>query len=144
MNFKNSTYPFDIHVIGNIQRLNVYGTPSPDLTFLLRRLIYKTAYCINCEVCEVDCPTGALSILPNVSINKSKCIHCHKCFNTHDRGCIAADCTRMITDTERKLNTKVQGYKTFGLRDEWIEEYFRNTEEFWNDNSLGTGSGGRN
>lgn len=138
LNFKNSTYPFDIHVIGNIQRLNVYGTPRPDLTFLLRRLIYKTAYCINCEVCEVDCPTGALSILPNVSINKSKCIHCHKCFNTHDRGCIAADCTRMITDTERKLNTKVQGYKTFGLRDEWIEEYFRNTEEFWNDNSLGT------
>lgn len=79
-----------------------------------------------------------MSIVPEVKIDKTKCIHCHKCFNTHDRGCIAADCIRMITDTERKLNTKVQGYKKFGLRDEWIEEYFLNPIEFWKDNSLGT------
>ena len=138
LNFKNATYPFDILSSKNIQKINVYGNPNTDFTFLLRRLVYKTAYCINCEVCEVDCPTGALSILPNVNINKSKCIHCHRCFNTHDRGCIAADCTRMIIDTERKLNTKVQGYKKFGLRDEWIDEFFRSPEEFWGNNSLGT------
>lgn len=138
LNFKKATYPYEIIISEKIQKINVYGNPSADLTFLLRRLIYKTAYCVNCEVCEVDCPTGALSIVPTVNINKSKCIHCHRCFNTHDRGCIAADCTRMITDTERKLKTKVQGYKKFGLRDEWVDEYFRNPEDFWKDNSLGT------
>ena len=44
----------------------------------------------------------------------------------------------MFVDTEKKLNAKVQGYKTFGLRDEWIDEYFRDPEGFWDDNSLGT------
>jgi len=136
--FSKEVYPYEIKKNGDTTTLKVIGKINNDLLYLLRRLIYKSAYCINCEVCEVDCPTGALTISPNVKINKSKCIHCHKCYNTHDRGCIAADCTRMINDSERKLTAKVQGYKTFGLRDEWIEEYFLNPEEFWSDNSLGT------
>ena len=138
MFFKGATYPYEITQELNVTKFTVGGRPTNDLTFLLRRLIYKTAYCINCEVCEVDCPTGALSIVPEVKIDINKCIHCHKCFNTHDRGCVVADCTRMFVDTEKKLNAKVQGYKTFGLRDEWIDEYFRDPEGFWDDNSLGT------
>lgn len=138
LHYKKDIYSYEIVEKENITRFKVHGRPSNDLVYLLRRLIYKTAYCINCEVCEVDCPTGALSISPQINIDKNKCIHCHKCYNSHDRGCIAADCTRMINDTEKKLNAKVQGYKTFGLREEWIEEFFLNTEDFWNDNSLGT------
>ncbi len=136
--FKKGIYPYTIIIRNNTTKFEVLGRLDADLLFLLRRLIYKTAYCINCEVCEVDCPTGALSILPNVKIDTNKCIHCHKCFNAHDRGCIAADCTRMITDTERKLNAKVQGYKKFGLREEWIEDFFIHTEDFWENNSLGS------
>jgi len=136
--FNKEVYPYEIKTKRDTTTLKVLGKINNDLLYLLRRLIYKSAYCINCEVCEVDCPTGALTISPDVKIDKSKCIHCHKCYNAHDRGCIAADCTRMINDSERKLTAKVQGYKTFGLREEWIEEYFINPEEFWSDNSLGT------
>lgn len=138
LHYKKQVYSYEIEVKANITKFKVHGSLPNELTYLLRRLIYKTAYCINCEVCEVDCPTGALSILPKITIDNEKCIHCHKCYNSHDRGCIAADCTRMINDTEKKLNAKVQGYKTFGLREEWMEEYFLNTEDYWNDNSLGT------
>jgi len=136
--FDKEVYPYEIKVKGNITSLKVLGRITNNMLFLLRRLIYKSAYCINCEVCEVDCPTGALTINSNIKIDKNKCIHCHKCFNAHDRGCVAADCTRMINDSERKLTAKVQGYKTFGLREEWIEEYFLNPEKFWSENSLGT------
>ena len=136
--FKKSVYPFTITEGDNKSTLEVIGKIPNDLVFLLRRLTYKTAHCVNCEVCEVDCPTGALSIVPQININKNKCIHCHKCFNTHDRGCIAADCIRMITDSAKKLNTKVQAYKKFGLRDEWVEEYFIDPIEFWKENTLGT------
>lgn len=136
--FNKGIYPYTIVVKDNVIKFDVQGTPDANLIFLLRRLIYKTAYCINCEVCEVDCPTGALSIVPNVNIDINKCVHCHKCYNTHDRGCIAADCTRMITDTERKLSARVQGYKKFGLRDEWVEEFFIHPDDFWGDNSLGS------
>ena len=138
LNYKKSVYPFTIEQVENKTIFTVKGKLPNDLIYLLRRLIYKSAYCVQCEVCEVDCPTGALSIVPEIKIDKTKCIHCHRCFNTHDRGCIAADCIRMITDSERKVNTKVQGYKKFGLREEWIEEYFLDPVEFWKDNSLGT------
>ena len=138
LHFKKSVYPFSIEENEKKSVLEVKGKLPNELIFLLRRLTYKTAYCVHCEVCEVDCPTGALSIVPQINIDKNKCIHCHKCFNTHDRGCIAADCIRMVTDSERKINTKVQGYKKFGLRDEWIEEYFLDPVEFWKDNTLGT------
>lgn len=138
LHFKKSIFPFTIEENDKKSVLEVKGKLPNELVFLLRRLTYKTAYCVHCEVCEVDCPTGALSIVPQINIDKNKCIHCHKCFNTHDRGCIAADCIRMVTDSERKINTKVQGYKKFGLRDEWIEEYFIDPIEFWKDNTLGT------
>lgn len=138
LHFKKSIFPFTIEEHDEKSVLEVKGKLPNELVFLLRRLTYKTAYCVHCEVCEVDCPTGALSIVPQINIDKNKCIHCHKCFNTHDRGCIAADCIRMVTDSERKINTKVQGYKKFGLRDEWIEEYFIDPIEFWKDNTLGT------
>ena len=138
LHFKKSVFPFEIEEVDRKTTLVVKGKLPNELVFLLRRLTYKTAYCVHCEVCEVDCPTGALSVVPQINIDKNKCIHCHKCFNTHDRGCIAADCIRMVTDSERKINTKIQGYKKFGLRDEWVEEYFIDPIEFWKDNTLGT------
>ena len=138
LHFKKNVFPFIVEETESKALLIVRGKLPNDLTFLLRRLTYKTAYCVHCEVCEVDCPTGALSIVPHINIDKDKCIHCYKCFNTHDRGCLAADCIRMVTDSEKKINTKIQGYKKFGLRDEWVEEYFIDPIEFWKDNSLGT------
>lgn len=112
--------------------------PSSQLGYLLRRVIYKSAYCINCEVCEVDCPTGALSILPDVKIDKSKCVHCHRCLTSHELGCISADCVRMIVNMNNNENTKIQAYKTFGFREEWLQEYLVDPEYFWQSNSLGT------
>ena len=34
--------------------------------------------------------------------------------------------------------TKIQGYKTFGFREEWLQEYLVDPEYFWKSNSLGT------
>ena len=108
------------------------------LLYYLRRIVNKSAYCLNCEACEVDCPTGALSVVPSIKIDINNCIHCHKCLDFHDKGCIAADCIRMIEDTNKKVAAKVQGYKTFGMHEEWLSEYFAAPEEFWGGNSLGT------
>lgn len=117
-------------------KLEVPDATDPQFVYFLRRLIYKTAHCVKCEVCEVDCPTGALRITKDIKIDKNKCIHCHKCMTSHDRGCIAADCVRMIKDMDKKLSAKVQGYKTFGMRDAWLDEFFADPEYFWNSSSL--------
>ena len=140
LNYKKRLYDFSIIDIGqDAIEFRVRGISStPQFGYLLKRLIYKSAYCVHCEVCEADCPTGALQVTPNVVIDKNKCIHCLRCFNSHDRGCIAADSVRMINDMDKKLNAKIKGYKTFGLRNEWLSEYSIFPEDFWGNNSLGT------
>lgn len=139
LKYKGTVYNFEIKQGEKKHTLfTVKDVKDNRLQLLLKRLVYKAAFCVQCEVCEVDCPTGALQVWPQVNIDTTKCIHCYKCMNTHDRGCIAADCIRMIKDTDKKMNTKLQGYKTFGLREDWIDEYFVNPTDFWKENSLGT------
>lgn len=138
--FMGIVYPFRVEHDKDWKNytFKIQGADDSRLIYYLRRIINKSAYCINCEACEVDCPTGALSVVPVIKIDNNKCIHCHKCLDFHDKGCIAADCIRMIEDTNKKVSAKVQGYKTFGMREVWLSEYFADPEAFWEDNSLGT------
>lgn len=137
--YQEKVYDYSLEYIESTNTYKfIVDHPSSQLGYLLRRVIYKSAYCINCEVCEVDCPTGALSILPDVKIDKSKCIHCHRCLTSHELGCISADCVRMIVNMNNNENTKIQAYKTFGFREEWLQEYLVDPEYFWQSNSLGT------
>lgn len=115
-----------------------FNTDNKSILNNIMRIAHKAAYCVKCEVCEVECPTGALQIVPEVKIG-SQCVHCLKCLSWHEKGCIAADCLRKISG-KIKMDTSlsIKGYKTFGLRDEWIDEYVRDPEEFWSSTLLGT------
>lgn len=137
LNFRKRIYNFNVVYGANDYTLTIEN-PDVDLALLMRRVIFKSAYCINCEGCEVECPTGALSVVPQVKIDKSKCIHCHKCLTFHDLGCYSADSVRMIKNMNNSENAKIQGYKTFGFREEWLQEYLVDPEYFWHSNSLGT------
>lgn len=111
-------------------KIEINECSDPVFIGLLRRSIYKAAYCIHCEACEVECPTGALSVLPNVSIDIEKCVHCQRCLNFHDKGCIVA---ASLYQTETKMNpqTSIDRYKNFGLNQEWVDSFFTNPYEFW-------------
>lgn len=113
---------------------------TQDRTFInnIIRVAHKAAYCVRCEVCEVECPTGALHIVPQLSIG-SQCTHCLKCLSWHEKGCIAADCLRKISG-KIKMDSAlaIKGYKTFGLRDEWVDEYMRDVDGFWSTTLLGS------
>ena len=115
-----------------------FSTENKSFINNIIRIAHKAAYCVNCEVCEVQCPTGALQILPNLSIG-SQCVHCLKCLNWHEKGCIAADCLRKISG-KIKMDTSlsIKGYKTFGLRDEWVDEYVCDPDNFWESTLLGS------
>mgnify|MGYP004547979379 CR=1 FL=1 len=121
----NHDFTFVLHDNNNIQ-----------LRYYLRRVINKSAYCINCEACELECPTGALSVYPNIEIDKKKCVHCYKCLEYHNVGCIVAD--SMIKPTTIKLkNMKISKYGTFGIHQEWVDIYLTDPETFWNERILG-------
>lgn len=137
--YKGNIYKLDITFQkGSKDEYSVhfYNITDPVFIGLLKRIIYKTTYCIQCEACEVECPTGALNILPSVHIDKDKCIHCFKCLSFHNKGCVVADSLSMTENSKEKLNG-ISCYGTFGLRDEWLNEFFISSDEFWKNNSLG-------
>lgn len=134
---KQHTYPFEItqnekkgfdFSFRNINNVLIIAD--------IKKIIFKTTYCIQCEACEVECPTGALTIFPEINIDTSKCTHCHKCIDFHAKGCITADSLSMTQTGSNKL-TGISGYGTFGLREEWLSEFVIAQNEFWKNNSLG-------
>ena len=115
-----------------------FNTDNKTILNNIVRIANKAAYCVSCEVCEVQCPTGALRVLPKLSIGE-QCVHCLKCISWHEKGCIAADCLRKISGKQKMDTTlSIKGYKTFGLRDEWIDEYVCDPDNFWNSTLLGS------
>jgi 3'-phosphoadenosine 5'-phosphosulfate sulfotransferase (PAPS reductase)/FAD synthetase/ferredoxin len=109
-----------------------------DIAFvsLLRRILQKTTHCVHCEVCEVECPTGALSVVPIVRVDEGKCIKCHRCLNFIDNGCEVANSIKKTagiaknnsTDTGR---TPLNKYNTFGLRERWLSYFLSNNEAYF-------------
>lgn len=120
---KDSVFEFKIE---NIYDIQVVGQ--------IKKTLFKCTYCIQCETCEVECPTGALSIYPSVTINKNKCIHCQKCLNFHEKGCIAANSLYITTGGNMTKQANIDRYKNFGLREEWVEDYLNNGNDFWSSN----------
>lgn len=140
LKFNKNVYEFDIqYKDSNNYTFTVYNATDASLLKVLKRALYKTTYCISCEVCEVECPTGALSVWPELKIDKKNCIHCHKCLDFHDHGCIVAD--SLVTTMDNKTNIgNISKYGTFGIHEEWLNEFILNPGvDFWlpGNNSLG-------
>ncbi|MDR1897926.1 MAG: phosphoadenosine phosphosulfate reductase family protein [Prevotellaceae bacterium] len=114
---------------------------SNEILFLshLKKVLNKTAYCAHCEACEVECPTGALSVEPMVTVDDNKCIHCFKCLDFSDKGCVLANSLKR-TESYKKMDTqksKISRYNIFGLRQGWLSYYFNNIETYFNNDNHG-------
>jgi phosphoadenosine phosphosulfate reductase len=96
---------------------------------LIRNISNKAAYCIGCQVCMVECPTGALSIDDSgVNIDRALCSKCLKCMEI-DKGCLVAK-SLTITVGGRNMSLKgINRYQHFGLRQQWLELYFNIGDE---------------
>ena len=137
--FDKNIYNFQIDKKNDIQTFTVFNANNPELQSLIRRVLFKTAYCISCEACEVECPTGALSVIPNVQINKQICTHCHKCLNFHDKGCVVATSVATTNESKMKAKAGIDRYNTFGLKEEWLDVFFGDPAYYFIDNNSGLG-----
>lgn len=131
---KDKIYSFKIQNTGQyIYEFILDNIFDLELVGELKKVLLKSTFCIHCETCEVECPTGALKVLPNVTIDKSKCIHCHKCLDFHEKGCIVAN-SLYLTKGNKMNKTNIDRYKNFGLREEWVDSYLMDRNEFWTSN----------
>lgn len=134
--FDKEVFKFKLERNENKATFKVQDGNNIKLRYMLRRISHKAAYCINCEACEIECPTGALSVYPTINIDTTKCIHCLKCVDFHQHGCIVAD---SLVTTMRNLNSnsKISPYGTFGIQEAWVDEFLCTPKSFWEENSLG-------
>ena len=106
-------------------------------TSLLKKVINKTTYCVHCEVCEIECPTGALQVIPNTKIDQSKCIHCFRCLNFKDNGCVAANSVKVTQGIIQNNNStnmiSIKKFNTFGFRRPWLKAYIDSPTEFFDE-----------
>lgn len=134
LKYKKEIYKFQIVEKGGKQHeytFTMFNIADAVLIGLLKRVFYKATYCISCEACEVECPTGALSVYPSVTIDRKKCIHCHKCLTFHDKGCIVANSLTITTNYMMNKQQNIDRYKNFGLKTEWLEMYLLDLDNFW-------------
>lgn len=104
----------------------------------LKKVLNKSTYCVHCEVCEVECPTGALSVVPTVTVNENKCIHCFKCLDFDEKGCVIANSIKISGGNKMdSKKTSINRYNNFGFREDWVSKYFDKTDTFFNDDSHG-------
>lgn len=130
LKYEDNVVKFEIKYGENSIKFKALGTTNKILLVsLLTKAFTKTAYCELCGVCEIECPTGALTVRDKVEIDKSRCIHCHNCFEINTKGCIIAT-RRLVYEGGKTVGgtaTKTSGidkYSTFGLREEWLTAFF--------------------
>lgn len=103
--------------------------------YLFKNALNKAAYCINCKVCMVECPTGAV-IIDDDNIKFENCVHCGACLDMQ-KGCLVAKSLN-ITGGGNNMSVKnISRYQNFGFRQEWLEWFFEMGDEFWTNEQMG-------
>jgi len=105
----------------------------------IRGVANKVAYCVGCQTCMVECPTGAFTITDTkkINIDPSKCIHCGKCISEVPNACWVARSLRTTTGDGMMDLKGINRYQHFGLQISWIEHFFEMQNSCWTSNQLG-------
>ncbi|MGN1157559.1 MAG: 4Fe-4S dicluster domain-containing protein, partial [Agathobacter sp.] len=136
---KGKTYEFSFDPEKAIVSYTEYKKMDRFTLSWLRGLANKVAYCVGCNSCSVECPTGAFTIDENrqIYIHNEKCVHCGKCITEVAKGCKVA---RSLSTTQGGNSMDLKGmnrYQHFGLRNAWIEHFFEKGNDCWSSKELG-------
>ncbi len=143
LNFDNEIFNISISTLPNKLVVDYTSNANND-NFLnkLKKVVYKTTYCIHCGVCEAECTSRALRVFPKVKINQNKCRHCFSCLDFIEKGCVLAKSIDSMGSRGGNMNKKALGgfgrYLTFGMRNEWLEQFLNELEDWYIKNNLGS------
>ena len=141
---KDDFYKFEIEKKNEKEIFRIKNLEqNPSLVSKIKKVLYKTTYCVHCEACQIECPTGALKISPKVHVNSELCTHCGYCLTFADKGCLVAK-SKHITEIggnimKKNRKVSINRYATFGLREKWLKSFLENSNNwFETNNHLGT------
>lgn len=119
------------------------GKADKSISKWLVYAVHKAIACAGCNVCEAECPTGALRLEKDTCSGKAKvfidettCVHCMKCY-APDEGCWRYYSKRYAGGKTMNISG-INKYMTFGLKPEWIEVLANEGANFRQTTALGT------
>ncbi len=138
LHVNGATYPYTVKDRPGGITVEVQGLGEADrfTQSHFRAVAVKSAYCSHCQACAVECATGALEISDKVKILDT-CTHCASCLNVRGH-CLRAK--SLVTSREgQKMGEKIilHTYQEFGIRREWLHEFFHSADEWFHRNTLG-------
>lgn len=134
-----SVYRITISRNGNDTVFRLYVGNSKSEILLKKSFkiaLKKSAYCIGCQVCEANCPSGYISFKSgDVSVD-DRCVKCRKCHEI-ENGCLVAN-SNLLPKKDNKMGS-INRYGNMGIEFDWIKQYLKSKDEFWSsDHSLGS------
>ena len=105
----------------------------------IKKILQKSTFCVHCGVCDVECKQGAIKTYPNVHIDSNLCNNCDDCINFTRHGCYRAKSIDAGSGGKNmtKKTSGIDKYSTFGLRQEWLEEFFLYGNDWLSNQNLG-------
>lgn len=140
LNFNDMFIPFSLMRKDNKEIIEFYDIQGDvKLQNKLKKVLQKSTFCVHCGVCDVQCPKNAIKSIPKIQIDLNSCIHCERCLTFTRHGCYRAKSIDkgLGGNTMNKKTTGIDKYSTFGLREEWLEEFFDYGDEWLENNNLG-------
>ncbi len=121
-------------LIVHIFNYNIYDRYTLNL---IKGLLNKLTYCVSCKACEVECPKGAIRIgNKTYVVDHNKCVHCLNCITFVEKGCYVAK-SLQITNEENTSMKGINRYQHFGMKKEWLHEFFLDPAKWFVINNLG-------
>ena len=112
-----------------------YVKTYPDLINNIKKLMRKTAFCIGCKTCEINCVNNCISFSSGLSING--CLHCMQCYQI-DGGCICYSSLKTQQKVEGcKMKRSIDVLGSHAPKTDWLDGFFTRKKGFLLENGLG-------
>lgn len=110
---------------------------DPTFIKLFKSVFRKTATCVQCRVCEADCPFGNLHMIDGTVHVDASCHHCSLCHKV-DTGCLVYKSLEKPKSLTKMAQKSLNCYSHFAPKMEWLEQFFKYKNDFKNQHTLGS------
>jgi phosphoadenosine phosphosulfate reductase len=98
-----------------------------------KQVFRKSAHCVECRVCEMNCPNGCISFKDGLRIDN--CIHCRQC-HAIDDGCLVYHSVQQPKNGGHVMKS-LNSFADHAPKASWIVDFFDSGNDFLLDNTLG-------
>ena len=138
--YKDSIIEFKVEELGKGLKVTIDAgifKTYPTFIKLFKNVFRKASNCVNCRVCEADCPFGNIHMGNGKVLIAPTCLHCSLCHKV-DAGCWVYKSLEKPKSLTKMAQKSLNCYSHFAPRKEWIDQFFKYQNEFKSNHTLGS------